>query len=505
MMRALPRTLLPVLLALLAGPGTSGCSDTPGRPAEVESFRVTILGQPDLGTSEKPLPFAVKEEDALALEVDIEALRHGQLDPSYEGWAAITARPICGRFEEQVQVFPKFTAGVARKVPIKIWAASGEVRVLARDVGYVQAQDVATAQCNNKIDDDGDGYIDMQDRGCLIGGDDSEGGGTGATGASGPIYVANPKMELVQRPISGEVSPLEKCRVTVDRGWLLVTRVGTDGLYVSDFEGVSWDGAKWDFKSEDLAYDSVFAYNYTTPLNLQEGDCLTQMDGSVDEFYGFTELGKPTWKKGDWTFCASKARLAGLSDCPTGAADGETPAGKLCRQRVDELVNTPLDLTTLVLKDSDGNDTSVWDRNKNLAEGFEAGLVQLTDVTLFKELRHCDYNGNGVVDFGIQEEKDCSNDCGDDAGCVVFETYNRYFQWSVSFTDGLGATREISVVTAGSIQDFDPVKASDAANKSGTPKKLSKVVGTLRHLVFGRPPWILETRRPGDCPDCVNQ
>jgi len=53
------------------------------------------------------------------------------------------------------------------------------------------------------------------------------------------------------------------------------------------------------------------------------------------------------------------------------------------------------------------------------------------------------------------------------------------------------------VVSAGSVPDFDPLE------KQNQP--LDRVVGTLRHLSFGRPAWILEPRRPGDCPQCKNE
>ena len=56
-----------------------------------------------------------------------------------------------------------------------------------------------------------------------------------------------------------------------------------------------------------------------------------------------------------------------------------------------------------------------------------------------------------------------------------------------------------------SIQEFDPIKASDAAKAAGTPMILKSVVGTMRHLIFGRPQWTIEARWPADCTACANK
>jgi hypothetical protein len=124
-------------------------------------------------------------------------------------------------------------------------------------------------------------------------------------------------------------------------------------------------------------------------------------------------------------------------------------------------------------------------------------------VDRFPEVRTGDTNGNGVVDFSVAEEATCSNDCGDDPGCIIAETYNRYQQWTVHFQDGTNKTREVTVVSQGAVPKFNPM-AAYAAYQGKTPKRLSRIVGTMRHLSFGRPPWTLELRRPSDCPDCTN-
>ena len=524
MNRKIPRALFTpgILFGILFGIplGLLSCTDVPPLPEEVESFRITFVGDNDRGTPESPRPFAVAKSSPDRFVITIEALRAGEPDLTFDGWVMLDVRPekvSCGRISPTAV---KLSGGLARDVEVRLTNAYCTVRIVATDEGFVPAAGTGPSQCENGKDDDGDGYVDWGrpvsagptnrlrygDQGCARPNDDTEEGGTGAAGVSDPIYYRCPTMADVQTPVlgeSGDGSPLEGCRVTVDRGWLLVTRLGVDGLYVTDFEGVKWDPAQqnWSFAPEELSYDSMFVYNYSTPLNLQEGDCLTQLDGTVEEFYGFTEMSKPVWKKGDFAFCAAKARAAGLEDCPSRQEDRDTPKGALCRQRVEQLANSPVDVTKLLIADAQGTKTSVWgDPSELLAERFESGLVKLSDVKMFTEAKSCDKDADGVIDFSLDEERNCSNNCGDGKQCIVKETYSRYNQWSVHFTDGAGAEREVSVVTAGAIPRFNPLAAADPAQA----RPLGAFVGTLRHLFFGRPPWIIEARRPSDCPDCTN-
>ena len=534
-----------VLLLIMALGGA--CTDRPALEREVGGFRITMRAGINLGTADKRLAVITDPAHSDFYTMDITALRNDTLDEvdtDFSGWAVITTEPT-GRLYEKgnkgtVRIdnyahAVKFDKGIAKDVTVGVYLAHGTVRLLVTDTGYLESGTKSSYACNNGKDDDGDGYIDGQDRGCYIGGDDSEEGGTNATGASFPLFYHNPSIADVQRPVvglTGDESPLFGERVAIDRGWVIVTRVGTDGFYLTDFEGAAYKPdakdptkGKWDFDPLVLSYDSVFAFNFNTPLNLQEGDCLVQVDGTVDEFYGYTELNKPHWKKGDFGFCGAKAHKAGFKLCPatetagdcdkgqqcpadyTCAKDGtcrpdaETTNNKKCREAMEDLANYAVPMSTLTL-DVGGKKQSIWAGSN--AERFESALVKVEKVTMFDHAAKCDKDADGVTDWDNTAEADCMSACQKLIGCIIFESYKRYGQWTVTFEDGAKNKQRVAVVTAGAILAWDPIKAAAAAKAAGKPRTLDKIVGTMRNLSFGKPPWILETRRPDDCPQCKN-
>jgi hypothetical protein len=492
------------LLLCLTLVALGGCTNHPTRPSELGAFQVRFVGNPNLGTAEKPLPFTANDPSKFTVDIDALTYVDGAwvVDDSWNGWAQIAVRPV-GKLDGDPQVV-QLRGGRARNVPVDIRMARGPVRLVITDPGYVPASDPSNAACNNAVDTDLDGFVGYpDDRGCFNSLDDDEVGGTASTGATPPIYFANPRIYDVVHPgvNMGDDSQMKGQRATVDRGVMLVTRVSTDGLFVTDFDGARWASNAWSLAVKDMVFRSVFSYNYSAPRNINEGDCLVQLDGTVQPFYGFTELSMPTWKKGDDAFCLGIAYNMGMTACTPNASSKTVQD---CRINLGDLANTPFDLTTNLVDLPNGTQGSIWDsggESFNSAKRFEAALVQISNADMFTELRVCDRNGNGAVDFSIAEEGDCSDACGDDPLCVVAETFNRYHQWKIHFTDGKGKVQAITVVSQGSIPEFDPIAAYNSY-KGKTPKHLGKVVGTMRYLSFGRPPWTLEPRRPSDCPDC---
>ena len=238
-----------------------------------------------------------------------------------------------------------------------------------------------------------------------------------------------------------EVSELSDCvdNQGQQRELMVVTALTVDGFYVTDV-----------CNADGTAFAHVYMYNFNTPEDLLRGDCLLELTGTVEEFQGFTEMKNPFW----------------VVDVDETQPD--TP-------RCIDLLPAPTELTAAMLTDD------------YVMEGLESGLVTIAGATLLTEFESCDLNGNGAI--GGDEEWDCSRDCGDAIDCVVLESYQTYFQWSVN-KDG----QELNVVTRGVIE-FDP-EAAVEDNPSGL--LITRLTGTLRHLDFGRPQWTLEPRDDND-------
>src|SRR6185295_6650526 len=67
---------------------------------------------------------------------------------------------------------------------------------------------------------------------------------------------------------------------------VVVTRVASDGFYVTDILG-----------SEMLnGYNSVFAFNFSTPPGMRVCDRVTLLSGTANDFFGFTELSFPSYQ-----------------------------------------------------------------------------------------------------------------------------------------------------------------------------------------------------------------
>ncbi len=395
----------------------------------------------------------------MAFTATIRALdAEGSLDSSFDGTVALSLVPS-GLFPDDSPVLTngrrvvmvKVTAGEALDVHLEISRAFGDVRLLVEDYGYTKAENVLEAAC-----------LDIYPApGCFAVDDDDPDFGTGAAGVSEPIHFANPTIHDIQATdvenvleLGGFPSPLFGFRVTIDassrdevptladctdgqgnqRELMVVTGLTVDGFYVTDV-----------CNADSTAFASVYMYNFHSPEDLVRGDCLLELVGTVEEFQGFTEMKNPAW----------------VVD-----VDPEDPEAPRCA----DLLPAPTELTAAMLADS------------LTMEGLESSLVSITGATLASEFRSCDLNGNGAI--GGSDEWDCSGECGDDLDCVVLEGYQTYFQWSVH-KDG----QELNVVTRGVI-DFDP--------EQHLGEQITRLVGTLRHLDFGRPQWTLQPRDEDD-------
>lgn len=112
--------------------------------------------------------------------------------------------------------------------------------------------------------------------------------GSHAVGLSPDIYVDNPFLSDIQYTDSTGTSPLKGDFVEInlkDRQ-AIVTGITKDGFYLTDVT------------EPDDAFNAVYVYTHSLPKSVQLGTEIIQLNGTVQEYYGFTELGFPSYQVG---------------------------------------------------------------------------------------------------------------------------------------------------------------------------------------------------------------
>lgn len=440
MTRHVPVVHVALVASVLAGCVEQVSGFDPNAPSTVRV--TTVAGDP--GSIEAPLVYG---ETPVRFVFDLEVLaRDGRVLDGWNGSLRVTTRPggvaLLSGVDGIVQRNVPITAGRASGVVVDVARAFGRARIWFEDVGFVPV-DPAGAACANGIDDDGDGRTDYPDDfGCAFANDGDEGEGSGAAGVSGPLFFANPTLGDVQGYQS--ISPLTNESVTVDRGVMVVTRVTTDGFMLTDI----------DASSVARGYNHLFAFNFSTPQFLRVCDEVLDIQGIVTEFFGYTELGFPSW---------SRVRYEDEMLTP-------------CR------VPTPALITEERLLSAAG------------MESVEAGLVRVENGTIARRFgpeppptgSDCDLNGDGGVSFD-GPEGDCSDACEMDPECSEWNQFVEFGQWSVVLSPG---GPKIYVVSRDDVPEFDPFRMR------GQP--IRSVTGTLRHVEFLDPAWIMEPRCAAD-------
>jgi hypothetical protein len=411
----------------------------------VKGFHVKVEG--DIGSPDSRLPFSIA---LMKYTVKIYAYGYDGTEPytDFSGWVRLSSEPGIFALEEASTGPENNTVyienGKNENVKITVKYAFGDTYIWVRTVGYdfLPNVDSSVIACSNGIDDDHDGTTDYPfDIGCANALDNTEETEELIIGVSDPIYFRNPKISDVQG--AEKTSPLKEKFVTVFEGNMVVTRITSDGFFVTDIGDIS------------LGYNSIYAFNFNLPENLMVCDRLLKLTGIVQEFYGFTELGTPSWQTILWDKEKEK--------CP---------------------VPDPMVLTATELADD------------TVMEKYESALVRLTRAKLGSNFTDCDYDGSGYVDYRNYTTNECSQEClcreacEKDLTCTELSQYKRYGQFIVTSEEGAGS--KIYLLLGGTSIDFDPLQYS------GKDLIIDEIIGTLRNVSFIRPRWIIEPRCEDD-------
>jgi hypothetical protein len=493
--RRFSRPLSKVALAIISLMAVGACV-VRGQPSdETARLQVTVLqgdGTPLPGADQ---PMKIGLDGPRRFQVVIDALnKDGSIDDRFNGYVRVSVQPGGISSVQGGDVVGRnvlLRNGHADSHQIDVVGAYGITRVWAEDMGYMPADPTKPPQCADGVDNNGNGLIDYPaDPGCAFANDDTEDGGTYAAGVSPPLHFKLPTLAEVQgyqcaaeddpacdqgsskTPFSNEqVEVHDGDGVAAGQGpTLIVTRVSSDGFYVTDVDATRPSKAFGRF-------NHMFAFNFSTPAGMRICDRVTYLSGTMSEFFGFTELGFPSFRLHQW-------RLPTATD----PGDGEC------------MIPEPNLIIDSMLGSSD--DAATW------MEPWESSLVRLIDVRVGAHFgpdkvqngspgpnaSNCDLNDDGSVDFNTpgNDELLCSDNCILDKECVDWTAYGSRGNFRVVVgTSPLGIQ-----ANAAAVQNFDPYLVKG--------QRIAAITGTIRHFSGGKLNWTIDTRCSDDLVFCAS-
>ncbi|MBZ5711816.1 hypothetical protein [Nannocystis pusilla] len=233
-------------LALLAAGCVQELDKSTGKVAPL-SFKVEIEGE--VGSEKSPLAYSGTGRQFL---LDIRAVDdEGELATWFSGQVNIDVAPR-GRLAPNQPNTVTLKDGEARGVPVEVMRAHGATNIWVEDRGS------------------------------------DEKPGSYATGLSPTIHVAHPTLREINETDIPASSPLDGdfVKVNAEGRTLVVTGIAVDGFYLTDMNDMA------------AGFNAIFAHTHSRPKGVEQGSVIEEIIGTVVEFYGFTELGFPTYRVG---------------------------------------------------------------------------------------------------------------------------------------------------------------------------------------------------------------
>lgn len=513
MMRSL-RSLLVPASALAVSLLAASCSGDGFGSVRGGRRLVVSFVDPDAktGTRLEPLPLSIDATSRFAIQV--QALNpDGSPDTTFSRYVRISATPgSVAQFQDEGTDGRNvlLTNGQSQAVNVDLSNAFGETYIIASDIGYVPADPnrQPPPSCSDGLDNDGDGAIDFPaDDGCAFANDDAEEGGTYAEGASPPIYFKLPRIADMRglrcfqkadgsTECSGNgATPYPKQQVLVDTGYhekaaedgthffdfdfsTVVTRLSTDGFYAMDIA----DGAR--LPPLFTGFNSVFAFNFSTPPLMRVCDRLQSFGGTASEFFGFTQISYPTWTLEAWDPAVRRC----LVPEPTLLSPGDiNDTNYLLRQsgglvRIETLVDGENTIRSAMVTPRFGPDDmpcKVGGVVATPADKTTCDKDATSGLYLFvpgDDATNCDFNKDGKITFDKgHPENDCSNACTGDAKCTEYSNFKARSTFRITVTD---ANNQSAAIQADGTQ-----AGFDAYVNKGAP--LRSFAGVLTYFSGG--------------------
>lgn len=274
---------------------------------------------------------------------------------------------------------------------------------------------------------------------------------------------------------------------------LIVTAITSNGFFVTDLA---------EAPASPGNFGHLFVFNFSYPEDLQPGDRISHLQGTLLDFSGNTQLGFPVWKK---------------DLCPP---DFETLA------RLE--THAPAIDTAICTKGSSPqiSEQSCGYSSSNFAmESLESALVKLPTIALPDLWVRCDFDGNGEASnymqvgsaFGCGDANDAECACvlacatgtkfpqegapylrsvpegfsfdATGRSCTERTGYDSFGQYVVRLVENGKLGPRLNLQSRDSVPDFDPTT---------TPGARLSARGILTHVRAARPRWVVAPRQPSD-------
>lgn len=221
---------------------------------------------------------------------------------------------------------------------------------------------------------------------------------------------------------------------------MVVTAITNAGFYVTDLSAqMADDDGDHSMRLQMEPYTRalshfghLFVYNFSYPDDLQLGDCIKTITGTVQEFSGNTQVTFPSWTKNeqyvtDASMIPEPLEMVFDTDaiggtyCPANTpvtdpcyVDNRSNGYRLCmayKDRSSQYVCKPDEgsskssdslpcLTNGVKNNNELEFVHCAHNWRNFdAESLESSLIKFTNVKPSNEFVNCDKNGNGVIGF----------------------------------------------------------------------------------------------------------
>ncbi len=469
------KTRLAPLLASAFGAALAiaGCGDTYGHLGTTSYLQVAITGG-DPGARDRLLPLTFDQSAPITIKVT--ATRgDGQIDTSYNGYVRISVKPgtvvnLAGPGTDGRNVL--LHGGVVDGIGVSVAGSFGPTHIWAEDIGYTPADPKRTPPplCSNGADDNNNGVVDFPaDPGCAFANDDTEDLGTYASGASSTLYFTSPRIADVRGVAQGgAATSFPHQQVTVDSGWdsekrefshsIVITRIASDGFYATDID-------------DTRGYSSIFAYNFTAPPQMRVCDRMKSYGGTAADFFGFTEMGFPTWELEEWNPLKRPCLVPEPHVFTSQELGRDDKAAYVTTTALTKNIAGMVRMTNDPLKGVD----------VHIGKHFGPNYPDPATLAMTDDATNCDFNRDGKVDFNTDPEKTCANNCTYDLECTEYSNFlsRSAFTLFISAPDPITGSPITGTIqgNASSSAQFDPV-----ANRG---KSIHSFTGTLRYFSGG--------------------